>query len=226
MMGATMPNRSPSTAPQAVDAGLFVVLEGPEGAGKSTQVRHLAARSREAGLEPLVTKEPGGTPVGERVRHTLLLEPELAIAPLTEFLLYSASRAEHVAQVIRPALAAGRTVVCDRFYGSSVAYQGYGRGLDLEFIAALNARVAAGLQPDLVLLLDLPPAAGLARIARRGTRDRLERADLEFHERVRRGFLAQARADERWRVLDAETDETELAEAVWRAFAERLERAR
>ena len=138
---------------------------------------------------------------------------------MAEFLLYSASRAQHVDEVIRPALAAGRTVLCDRFYGSSVAYQGYGRGLPLEFIREVTEAAVGGVHPELVLLLDLDPALGLGRIARRGVRDRLERADLAFHQRVRAGFLAQAEADSRWRVLDAAQSEDALAEAVQRAVA-------
>lgn len=199
-------------------AGIFIAFEGPEGAGKSTQLRHLGARLEAEGLETLVTKEPGGTPVGERIRHIVLLEPDLEISPMTEFLLYSASRAEHVASVIRPALEAGRIVVCDRFAGASVAYQGYGRGLPLDFVGRLTDEVTGSLEPDLTLLFDLDPEVGLARVAARGQKDRLEQADLEFHRRVREGFLAQARAHPDWLTFDATRSEDELQEEVWRAL--------
>ena len=194
--------------------GLFIAFEGPEGAGKSTQLRLFAERLRASGLEPLVTKEPGGTPVGERIRE-VVLDPVLEVTPLSEFLLYSASRAQLVKDVIGPALDAGKFVLCDRFTGASVAYQGYGRGLPLELVDAVTQWVTAGLKPDLTLLFDLHPEVGLARVARRGQRDRLEQADLAFHGRVRRGFLKQAEADPDWVTLDASLDQTELQALVW-----------
>lgn len=199
-------------------AGVFIAFEGPEGAGKSTQLRHLAAHLASSGLAPLVTKEPGGTPVGERIRHIVLLEPDLTISPMTEFLLYAASRAEHVEHVIRPALAAGHIVLCDRFTGASVAYQGYGRGLPLDFIDSLNARATGGLEPDLTLLFDIDPEVGLARVALRGQKDRLEGADIEFHKRVREGFLLQAQEKPSWLTLDASLSEEALRDEVWRAL--------
>ena len=187
--------------------GVFVAFEGPEGAGKSTQLRRLAQTLKAQGLEPLVTKEPGGTPVGEHVRRTVLLEPDLEINPITEFLLYSASRAQLVADVLKPALTADRTVLCDRYTGASVAYQGYGRGLPLGFVQGLSAEVTGGLTPDLTLLFDLEPEIGLARVAQRGEKDRLEGADLAFHQRVRTGFLAQAEGDSSWKMIDASLGE-------------------
>ncbi|KEF33539.1 thymidylate kinase [Deinococcus sp. RL] len=201
---------------------LFLTFEGPEGAGKSTQLRHLAARLAAAGLPHTVTREPGGTPLGTRVRG-VLLDPALGIDPLPEFLLYSASRAQLVREVLRPALARGEVVLCDRYADSSLAYQGAGRGLDPGFLQAVTAAATGGLTPDLTVLLDLDPALGLRRAARRGQPDRLEQADLAFHERVRRGFLALAAAEPgRFLVLDAARDEAELAEAIWRAVAQRL----
>lgn len=201
---------------------LFLTFEGPEGAGKSTQLRHLAARLAAAGLPHTVTREPGGTPLGTRVRG-VLLDPALGIDPLPEFLLYSASRAQLVREVLRPALARGEVVLCDRYADSSLAYQGAGRGLDPGFLQAVTAAATGGLTPDLTVLLDLDPALGLRRAARRGQPDRLEQADLAFHERVRRGFLALAAAEPgRFLVLDAARDEAELAEAIWRAVGERL----
>ena len=197
--------------------GVFIAFEGPEGAGKSTQLQRLAETLGAQGLEPLVTKEPGGTPVGEHIRRVVLLEPDLDIDPMTEFLLYSASRAQLVADVLRPALRADRVVLCDRYTGASVAYQGYGRGLPLGFIQGLNAEVTGGLTPDLTLLFDLEPEVGLARVARRGEKDRLEGADLAFHQRVRAGFLAQAEGDSSWKIIDASLGEEAVERLVQEA---------
>ena len=213
------------TPPVTEEAGrfpaLFIVFEGPEGAGKSTQVRRLTERLRAAGLDPLVTREPGGTPAADAIRQ-LILDPALEIDALTEFLLYSASRAQHVIEVIAPALHSGRLVLSDRFAGASIAYQGYGRGLDLDFIRRLGHRVAKGIEPDLTLLLDLDPHIGLERVAARGRRDRLEQADLAFHQRVRTGFLEQAAHDGHWQVFDAECSEEELSAAIWDTVASHL----
>jgi dTMP kinase len=202
--------------------GHLFVFEGPEGAGKSTQVARLAARLRAAGFDPLVTREPGGTPAGDRVR-SLLLDPDLRVDAMTEFLLYAAARAQHVVELIGPALAEGRVVISDRFTAASVAYQGHGRGLDVAWIHDVNARVSAGLTPDLVLLLDLDPALGLARAATRGRPDRLEAAALDFHLRVRDGFARQAHADpEHWRIFDATEAPATVEARIWRAVAPRL----
>lgn len=202
--------------------GRLFAFEGPEGAGKSTQVARLAARLRAAGLDPLVTREPGGTPAGDRIR-TVLLDPALRIEPITEFLLYAAGRAQHVAEVIGPALAEGRVVVSDRFTAASIAYQGYGRGLDVAWIRDVNARATAGIAPDLNLLLDIDPAVGLTRVANRGRPDRLESAALEFHICVREGFARQVREDpDRWRVIDAVEPPAVVEAAIWRAVAPTL----
>lgn len=196
------------------------MFEGPEGAGKSTQIARLCERLEAAGIEPLATREPGGTPMGDRVR-AVLLDPDLRVDPIAEFLLYAAGRAQHVQEVIAPALVAGRTVLSDRFAAASVAYQGHGRGLDLDWVAEVNGRAVQGCVPDRVVLLDLDPALGLARVAARGRPDRLEAADLAFHQRARAGFLAQAAADpHRWRRLDADQDVDALANAVWDAVAD------
>lgn len=194
--------------------GLFVVIEGPEGAGKSTQIARLARRMQEHGRDPLLTREPGGTLAGDAIR-TVLLDPVQQISPLAEFLLYSASRAQLVETTIAPALRSGRDVVCDRFTSASVAYQGYGRGLDLELIEDLNRRVTGGLRPDLTVLLDIEPAAGLSRAASRSSHDRLEAAGLEFHQRVREGFLIQARDRADWLIIAADRAEEEVAEQLW-----------
>ncbi|WP_102125194.1 dTMP kinase [Deinococcus planocerae] len=201
---------------------LFLTFEGPEGAGKSTQVQRLTSRLAALGRPHLVTREPGGTGLGARVRG-VLLDPALDIDPLPEFLLYSASRAQLVREVIRPALGRGEVVVCDRYADSSRAYQGAGRGLDASFLEAVTREATGGLAPDLTVLLDLDPAAGLARAASRGQPDRLERADLAFHARVRKGFLAlAAREPGRFLVLDATRDPGALEETVWAAVGERL----
>lgn len=207
--------------PQAPARGRFIVFEGPEGAGKSTQIARLKARLESLGRRPLLTREPGGTQAGEAMRR-VLLDPDLQIAPLAEFLLYSAARSQHVHEVIAPALAAGQDVISDRFTGASVAYQGYGRGLDLQLIFELNAKVTGGLKPDRTLLLDLDPGRGLARAAARAAQDRLEAAGLEFHQRTRAGFLEQARTDPTWVVINADPDEETVADSVWRAVADLL----
>jgi dTMP kinase len=202
---------------------MFITLEGGEGAGKSTQARALADRLRALGREVMPTREPGGTPFAE-VARTLALhhavrpdaEP-LRIDATAELLLFAAARAQHVDELIRPALARGAVVLCDRFTDSTVAYQGHGRGLDLETIDRLNQIATRGLRPDLTALLDLPVAVGLAR--RHGERapDHFEREHAAFHERVRTGFLALARAEpDRWLVVDATLPPAAVTEAIWR----------
>jgi dTMP kinase len=170
-----------------VIAGRLLVFEGPEGAGKTTQIARLAELLRSRDVSHLVVREPGGTPTGERIR-SLLLDPDGDMVPTTEALLFLASRAEHVARVIRPALAAGRFVIADRFFLSTYAYQIAGRGLPEDAVRAANALAIAGLRPDLTLLLLHRAAEGLARADHRGTRDRMERADIAFHERVATAF--------------------------------------
>jgi dTMP kinase len=201
--------------------GRFVVIEGPEGAGKSTQLARLQARLAAVGRAPLLTREPGGTKAGEAMRH-VLLDPQLHIEPLAEFLLYSAARAQHVQEVIAPALAQGRDVISDRYTGASVAYQGHGRGLDLQLVSQLNEVATGGLKPERTVLLDLAPAAGLARAAARASYDRLEAAGLSFHERARQGYLQQAAADPTWVLIDASEDEEQVANALWRAVHDLL----
>lgn len=202
--------------------GLFISFEGPEGAGKSTQLARLAAQLQAHGQAHAVTREPGGTPLGLRVRE-VLLDPSLTIDPLPEFLLYSASRAQLVRNVVRPALARGEVVICDRYADSSLAYQGGGRGLDAGLLEQITHEATGGLTPHLTVLLDLDPAVGLERAARRGQPDRLEQADLDFHRRVRKAFLALAAADPtRFLILDATQDQDTLAAQVWQAVQARL----
>jgi dTMP kinase len=198
----------------------FIVFEGPEGAGKSTQIKHLVAKLGET-FEVVQTREPGGTPAADAIRK-VILDPDLTISPLTEFLLYSASRAQHVEEVIKPALEDNKIVICDRFFGASVAYQGYGRGLELDFIYDLTKQVTQDITPNLVLLLDLDPQVGLERIAQRGQKDRLELADISFHRKVREGFLAQARENPNWVIINAQQDEDKVREEIWQTVQHRL----
>lgn len=201
---------------------MFLTFEGPEGAGKSTQVAALLRQLHTAGHTVTDTREPGGTRLGTQVRQ-VVLDPALHMGPLPEFLLYSASRAQLVAEVLRPALDRGEVVVCDRYVDSTYAYQGHGRGLDQAFLRRVTAEATGGLTPDLTVLLDLDPALGLARAARRGQPDRLERADLDFHRRVRQGFLDLAAQEPgRFLVLDATRTPTELSADIWAAVQHRL----
>jgi dTMP kinase len=203
--------------------GHFVTFEGGEGSGKSTQLARLAARLAARGLDPLVTREPGGTPVAEGIR-ALLLDPALEPGALAEALLMEAARADLVATVIRPALAAGRVVLCDRYADSTLAYQGAGRGLDLAMLAAWNRNATGGLVPDLTLLFDLDPAVGLSRreIAA-GVPNRLDRESLAFHTRVRAQYLALARAEPGRFAVIAAAQAPEVIEAqAWAALCARL----
>jgi dTMP kinase len=175
--------------------GLFITLEGPEGSGKSTQIRYLDTALRKAGYLVVQTREPGGTPIAEAIRNVLLLSASREpIAAQTEALLILAARCQHVTHFIRPALERGAVVLCDRFSDSTMAYQGYARGLSLAWLEAGNAAATGGLKPDLTLLLDLPVSVGLARRRNdRGMQNRLDRESERFHRLVRRGFLALAR---------------------------------
>jgi dTMP kinase len=207
---------------------LFITLEGPDGAGKSSQAERLAERLRAAGVEVLLTREPGGTLLGERVRELLLHADGPERQPLADALLFNAARHQLIEEVIRPALNAGRWVLCDRYADSTLAYQGYGAGVDLDRLRRLAEITTDGLLPDVTLLFDLPVKAGLARRAggpqAELTRFELaERFDLAFHQRVRDGFLELARAErERWLVIDASGDAGQVADAAWRALEERL----
>ncbi len=184
--------------------GLFITLEGPEGAGKSTNREYLAERLRERGIDVLLTREPGGTPLAERIRELLLEPSDESMAADTELLLVFAARAQHLQQVIRPALANGCVVLCDRFTDATYAYQGGGRGLSIERIAQLEQFVQGELRPDLTLIFDLPVEIGLARAAARGRLDRFEQEGRGFFEVVRQAYLQRAaQAPQRYRVLDA-----------------------
>jgi dTMP kinase len=205
------------TEPLTVPRGRFITFEGPEGAGKSTQIRLLQARLDQQGVPHLLTREPGGTRTGDQLR-ALVLDARSEIAPMAEFLIYSASRAQLVSEVMRPALERGELLVCDRYVDSSYAYQGHGRGLDLAQLRAVSEAATGGLTPDLTVLLDLDPVLGLQRAARVGAPDRIEAAGLAFHARVRQGFLALAGAEpDRFLLLDAAQAQDVLAGQIWQA---------
>jgi dTMP kinase len=207
----------------AVVIGRFVTFEGGEGSGKTTQLERLAARLRRAGHDPVVTREPGGTPLAEAIRE-LLLDPERQPGAMTEALLMVAARAEVVPRLIRPALESGRIVMCDRYGDSTLAYQGGGRGIDADLLRAMNRAATLDLVPDLTLLYDLDPEIGAARRSRAaGATNRLDRESLDFHRRVRARYLELASHEpERFVVLDATADADELEERGWSALAAML----
>ena len=194
---------------------LLITFEGGDGSGKSTQARLLAQRLEAAGFPVTLTREPAGTEVGRLAWEGLARG---GLDPYTELFLFLAARSDHTARVIAPALEAGRIVVCDRFAESTVAYQGYGRGLDPRLLQRLNRLATKGIRPDVIFLLDLPVEEGLARQGKAGNdRDAIGRETVAFHERVREGYLALAGAERRrWLVLDARRPLDELAEEVWR----------
>lgn len=209
--------------------GFFITFEGIEGCGKTTQLRLAAERLTADGYEVAVTREPGGCPIADEVRAILLDARNTAMVPLAELLLYAAARAQHVSEVITPALAAGKIVLCDRFTDSTLAYQGYGRGLDKELIARLNALAAGTVTPDLTILLDCPVEIGLARAMARingSTAAREERFEQEsrlFHERIRDGFLSLAAVEpRRFVVIDGSQGVDETGIALMDALQSRL----
>ena len=175
--------------------GLFITVEGGEGVGKSTNIDCLVRLLQDNGIEPVVTREPGGTRLGEDIRDTLLRVRGEAVQPLAELLLIFAARAQHIHEVIEPALAAGRWVVCDRFTDATYAYQGGGRGVDADTVSRLETLVQGALRPDFTLLLDAPVAVGMGRARGRGELDRFEREQVDFFERVRASYLEQADRD-------------------------------
>ncbi len=191
--------------------GLFITFEGIEGSGKSTQIKALAQwlTSRKNGRNVLLTREPGGTPLADKIRKTLLDTDSQGITSDKELFLYEVARRDHVLEVIRPALARGEIVLCDRFTDATLAYQGYGRGLSLKKIGLLNQAATGGLKPDLTLLLDVPVDTGLNRARKRSKKlDRIDQESASFHTRVRRGYLTLARKEtRRFRIIHASGSE-------------------
>jgi len=193
---------------------LFITFEGGEGCGKSSQARTLYRRLSQLAIPVVLTHEPGGTPLGQKIGRWLKWE-NTDLSPFTELLLFNASRAQLVAEVIQPNLKNGKTVICDRYADSTTAYQSYGRGLDLEIVTAINNAATQGLKPDLVVLLDISAEAGLAR-KRARKQDRFEQEDIAFHRRVRDGYLKIAANDpERWLVVDASQSKAKVEQIIW-----------
>jgi dTMP kinase len=198
--------------------GHFIAFEGGEGSGKSTQARRLAER---LGSQAVFTFEPGDTALGAELRRLVLDASDLEITDRAEALLMAADRAQHVAEVVEPVLASGRTVVCDRFAGSSVAYQGHGRQLPAAEVEQLSRWAAQGRWPDLIILLEVRPEVAARRLHR--SRDRLESAGDAFHRRVHDGYLLQAMEDpDRWAIVDGSASEDEVADAVWQVVSMRF----
>jgi dTMP kinase len=201
----------------------FITFEGPEGGGKSTQIRAVAAELAAHGVPYLLTREPGGTAIGEQIRALLLGVENRAMVARTEVFLLLAARAQHIHEVITPALKRGETVLCDRFAGATFAYQGYGRGLPLDELQRLQTFAAGAVVPDLTLLFDVPVEIGLARRQAAGDVNRLDAAGLDFHRRVRNGYLALAAADPaHWETLDASAPLDVVTKQTLAIFSERL----
>ncbi|MBI3088072.1 MAG: dTMP kinase [Candidatus Omnitrophica bacterium] len=205
--------------------GFFITLEGPEGSGKSSQARQLVQALRRAGRRVTFVRDPGSTALGRRLRRVLLHADVRGMTPLTEALLFIAGRVQLVEELIKPALAKGRIVVCDRFHDSTMAYQGHGGELDVAWLQVVGRRAIGGLMPDLTLLLDVPTEAGFRRVGRH--RDRMERKAQAFHRRLRRGYLALARREpRRIIVIDATQPKTRVAQHVQQIVFKRLRMGR
>ena len=206
---------------------MFITFEGPDGSGKTTQIQRVAARLRGLGRDVLLTREPGGTSIGDQIRHVLHSLENTAMNPRAELLLYSASRAQLVAEVIRPHLAKGGIIISDRFYDSTMAYQGYGHGLDLNDLKTITEFATGGLVPDVTLFLDIKPEDGLQRrlsaVAQGEEWNRLDDMEMAFHRRVREGYLALIAAEpERWVRIDAKRPVEAVETDVMNAIAKRL----
>ncbi len=192
--------------------GIFITVEGIDGSGKTTQALKIKKLFETKGRKVTFTKEPGGTKLGAKIREILLYED---MNPVSEFLLFASDRKEHIQSLILPSIESGRVVISDRFHDSSVAYQGFGRGVSLEFIEYVHDKVLGGILPDLTFIFDLPPSKGLERLH---SRDRIERAGLEFLTRVRNGYLSIAKTSDRFIVIDAGRDK----ESVWKDVEEEI----
>ena len=201
---------------------LFITFEGGEGSGKSVQAKALFRRLSRLNISAVLTHEPGGTPFGKKLSRWLKWAQDTDISPLVELMLFNASRAQLVTEVIKPNLKKGKVVISDRFADSTTAYQGYGRRLDLEIVKATNNAATQGLKPTLTILLDISAKEGLAR-KRTGSRDRFEREALAFHQRVRDGYLKLARAEpQRWLVVDANQPREKIAQIIWQRVSQLL----
>lgn len=201
--------------------GTFVTLEGPEGAGKTTQLKQLSKQLDVLGIDHIVTRDPGGTPLGRQIRR-ILLNPENPVNPMSELLLYQADRAQHVGEVIMPALKEGKLVLCDRYTDSTMAYQGYARGIDFAIIEDLNKVATGGLRPDLTILFDLESSEGLSRL-HPGGHDRLEREAIEFHHKVRDGYHQLVKKEPtRWKTIDASKPMTTVQTEFRKVLSEQL----
>ncbi len=201
---------------------LFITFEGGEGSGKSVQARALYRRLSKLVVPVLLTHEPGGTSLGRKLARWLKWTQGTGISPLTELLMFNASRAQLVEEVVQPNLKSGKVVICDRYDDSTTAYQSYGRGLDLEMVRAINSIATRGLKPNLTVLLDMPAEAGLFRKSAK-RRDRFEQEDIAFHQRVREGYLKMAADEpERWLVIDASQPKTKISEIIWERVSQLL----
>ena len=198
---------------------LFITFEGGEGSGKSYQSKALYKRLEQLAVPALLTHEPGVTPLGEKIARLLKWAHDMDISPVAELLLFNTSRAQLVDEVIKPALKEGRVVICDRYYDSTIAYQGYGRGMDMAMVNTINDTGSRGLKPDLTILLDISVEEGFARKSGE-KQDRFEREDVDFHRRVREGYLKLAADEpERWLVVDASREKTEITEIIWQRLS-------
>jgi len=194
--------------------GLFITFEGGEGCGKSTQSRLLLKKLEQQNISVVLTHEPGGTSLGGEIRKLLKEKQRSSISPQTELFLFVASRVQLLAELIRPALEKTKVVICDRFADSTLAYQSYGRGLDLATVEKVNSMATENIKPNLTILLDMSPEQGLAR--KRSLKDRFEAEDLSFHHRVREGYLKMAATEpDRWLVIDASLPKSKIAEIIW-----------
>lgn len=201
--------------------GLFITFEGGEGCGKSTHSRLLLKKLEQLNIPVVLTHEPGGTALGDELRKALKRKRGSSISPRAELFLVAASRAQLVAEVIRPALQEGKVVLCDRFTHSTMVYQGYGRGLDFTAIQMVNNMATRNLNPDLIILLDISPEQGLAR--KQSLKDRFELEDLSFHRRVREGYVKMAAAEpDRWLVIDASLPKGKVAKIIWNRVSKLL----
>ena len=210
---------------------MFITLEGIEGCGKTTQIKHLTTFFEDRGQPYVVTREPGGTAIGREIRSILLDPSSKGIVPKAELLLYLADRAQHIERLVKPCLADNKVVLCDRYFDATVVYQGYARGIDTGFIRDLHRLILEDFKPDITLLLDLEPRVGLARAwkelnsgSRRGNESRFEEEDLSFHEKVRAGYLELARMEpERFRIIDASKGEMQVQADIRAVLTEVLD---